>query len=200
MKATALLLVALAFVAQPAFSQSADNPLDTRIFKNGLWFGAGGNWSFVDPDFSGADDDDDIGFSATVGWQFANYFGVNARYKDLGEFSVSDVPGVDVDVEVDGFTVGLNAGYPITGRIAVIGGLGYYTFDTEYDVSVSGPAVPPGFSISETDDEDGLYASIGGATQIGRIIISPEFVWYDTDDADLYSFEINFFWKTEIGN
>ena len=41
MKATAFLLVALAFIAQPALAQSSSNPLDTRIFKNGLWFGAG---------------------------------------------------------------------------------------------------------------------------------------------------------------
>ena len=198
MKATAFLLVALAFIAQPALAQSSSNPLDTRIFKNGLWFGAGGNWNFVDPDFSGADDDDDIGFSATVGWQFLNYFGINARYKDLGEFSVSDVPGVGVDVEVDGFTIGANAGYPITGRIALIGGLGYYDFDTDFDINDPGGVL--GTSSSLTDSEDGIYASIGGATQIGRFIISPEFVWYDTDDTDLYSFEINFFWKTEIGN
>jgi hypothetical protein len=197
MKATALLMVALAFIAQPAMAQNAESGLDARIFKNGLWFGGGAIYSNVDPDFSGADDDSDFGFSATVGWQFLNYFGINARYKDLNadDFSVSDVPGTDVTLEVDGFTVGANAGYPITGRIAVIGGLGYYSFDTEYDVS--GAIVG---SFNENDDEDGLYASIGGATQIGRFIISPEFVWYDTDDADLYSLELNFYWKTEIGN
>lgn len=188
MKATAILLAALAFAAQPAFAQSSNDPLETRIFKNGLWFGAGGIWSDLDPDISGADDDDDIGFSGTIGWQFANYFGVNARYKDLGEFSI----GSGADIEVDGFTVGANAGYPITGRIAIIGGAGYYDFDTE----LSGSSVSGNFS----DDDNGLYLSVGGATQIGRFIISPEFVWYDTDDADLYSLELNFFWKTEIGN
>lgn len=190
MKATALLLVALAFIAQPAMAQSSDNPLDTRIFKNGLWFGAGGSWASLDPDGSGLDDDDDFGYSATVGWQFLNYFGVNARYKYLGEFSVGS-SGSNVDIEVDGFTLGLNAGYPITGRIAILGGAGYYDFDLEADISGSP---------NQNDDENGLYLSFGGATQIGRFIIQPEVVWYDVDEADLWSLEVNFFWKTEIGN
>ena len=196
MKATAVLLAALALFAQPALSAtpsgSSNNPLDTRIFKNGLWFGAGGIYSNLDPDGSGLDDDDDFGFSGTIGWQFLNYFGVNARYKDLGEFSVGSGSS-NIDVDVDGFTIGANAGYPITGRIAIIGGAGYYNFDTKYSGSfVSGTI--------GGDDEDGLYLSVGGATQIGRIIISPELVWYDTDDADLWSLEFNFYWKTEIGN
>lgn len=197
MKATAFLLVALAFIAQPAMAQSSSNPLDTRIFKNGLWFGAGGSYSNLDVD--DLDDDDDIGGSVTVGWQFLNYFGVNARYKYLGEFSVggnvSGIGNVSADVEVDGFTVGLSAGYPITGRIAVIGGAGYYSFDTEFDFDGALSSLS-----NVNDDDDGLYLSFGGATQIGRFIIQPELVWYDTDGADLYSAEINFFWKTEIGN
>ena len=58
MKATVFLLVLMAFGAQTALAGgheggSSNNPLDTRIFKNGLWFGAGGIYSNVDPDFNG---------------------------------------------------------------------------------------------------------------------------------------------------
>jgi hypothetical protein len=49
MKATVFLVTLLAFSAQAAFASghtgNSSDPLDTRIYKNGLWFGAGVNWT-----------------------------------------------------------------------------------------------------------------------------------------------------------
>ena len=188
MKATVFLVTLLAFSAQAAFASghtgNSSDPLDTRIYKNGLWFGAGVNWTDVDPD--GGDDDNAFGGNVRVGWQFLNYFGVNAAYKNLGGYDFGGPGGVGDNADVYGFTVGANAGYPITQRVGIIGGIGYFDFDID--------------GIGGDSDENGLYVSGGVATQIGRIIIQPELVWYDADDADVYGFEVNFFWKTEIGN
>jgi hypothetical protein len=188
MKATVFLVTLLAFSAQAAFASghtgNSSDPLDTRIYKNGLWFGAGVNWTDVDPD--GGDDDNAFGGNVRVGWQFLNYFGVNAAYKNLGGYDFGGPGGVGDNADVYGFTVGANAGYPITQRVGIIGGIGYFDFDID--------------GIGGDSDENGLYVSGGVATQIGRIIIQPELVWYDADDADVYGFELNFFWKTEIGN
>jgi hypothetical protein len=182
MKATVILMVALACVAQTAMAQSSGNPLDTRIYKNGVWLGGGINWTEIDPD--GGDDDNQLGGNIGIGYQFLNYFGVNARYKWLGSY---DFGGPFDDVDVDGYTLGASAGYPITQRVGIIGGIGYYDFDLDAGGQGDG-------------SEDGLYLSGGIATEIGRIVIQPQIVWYDTDDADVYGLEVNAYWKFEMGN
>lgn len=182
MKKTAIVLAAVAVFSQAAFAQSSTDPLDTRVFKNGLWIGGGGSWTNGEIDGT-TFEDDSFGYNIALGYQFANYFGVNAKYKDLGEFE--DQGG---KLDVDGYTVGFSAGYPITGRVAVTGGIGYYDFSADLSgTSLSG-------------DEDGLYLSAGLASEIGRIVINPSLIWYDASDVDLYGAELNFFWKFELGN
>jgi opacity protein-like surface antigen len=180
MKIRALIAVSMLFFASATFAQ---DPLDARVFQDGLWLGGGVNWSNLD--ISGGGDDDAWGYNLGVGWQFLRYFGVSAKWKDLGEFK--DGPA---KADVDGFTLGLGAGYPVTPRIAIHGGLGYYDFDVK--ASVSG-------SPSVSDGDDGLYLSAGVSSQVGRVIIQPMFVWYDTSDADLYSIELNAYWKFGFG-
>lgn len=176
------------FFAQTAAAQSSTNPLDTRIFKNGWWVGGGASWSTIDADDISLDDDD-FGFNVGLGYQFLNYFGVNVRYRYLGEFSDEINPGSgDTDVEVDGWSGGITAGYPITQRIAPVIGLGYYDFDFDANSGI------------EDNDSQGIYVSAGVATQIGRIVIQPNLVWYDVDDYDLATVEVNVFWKFETGN
>lgn len=187
-----LILIALLtglFFVQPAVAQSSDNPLDTRIFKNGWWVGGGAGWSDLDADDVTLDDDS-FGFNVGLGYQFLNYFGVNVRYRNLGEFSDSLSPGnsSDVDVDVDGWSAGLSAGYPLTKRIAPVIGIGYFDFDFDADSGV------------EDNDSQGVYVSAGIATQIGRIVVQPNLVWYELDDYDLIGAEVNFFWKIESGN
>ncbi|UCG71893.1 MAG: outer membrane beta-barrel protein [Chromatiales bacterium] len=175
-------------LANSAAAQSSQNPLDTRIFKNGWWVGGGVGWSDLDADDITLDDDD-FGFNVGIGYQFLNYFGANVRYRNLGEFSDQINPGSgDVDVDVDGWSAGLSAGYPITQRIAPVIGLGYYDFDFDAGSGI------------EDNDSQGIYVSGGIATQIGRVVIQPNLIWYDVDDYDLYGVEVNVFWKFEAGN
>lgn len=174
--------------ANSVAAQDSQNPLDTRIFKNGWWVGGGVGWSAVDADDITLDDDD-FGFNVGIGYQFLNYFGVNVRYRNLGEFSDSINPGMsDVDVDVDGWSAGLTAGYPLTKRIAPVIGLGYYDFDFSASNNI------------KDNDSQGIYVSGGIASQIGRIVIQPNLIWYDVDDYDLYGVEVNVFWKFEAGN
>lgn len=188
MRLILIAMLASLFFSQSAVAQSSNDPLDTRIFKNGWWVGGGVGWSDVDAD-DVILDDDSVGFNVGLGYQFLNYFGVNVRYRNLGEFSDSINPGSSsVDVDIDGWTGGLTAGYPISKRIAPVIGLGYYDFDFDADSGI------------EDNDSQGLYVSAGIATQIGRIVVQPNFIWYDVDDYDLLGAEINFFWKFETGN
>jgi len=181
-------ILACLFFLQPATAQDSSDPLDTRIFRNGWWLGGGASWSTIDANDITLDDDD-FGFNVGVGYQFLNYFGVNARYRDLGEFSDQINPGTgDTDVNVDGWSAGLTAGYPITQRIAPVIGLGYYDFKFDGSNGIS------------SNDSQGIYVSGGVATQIGRIVIQPNLIWYDVDDYDLATVELNLFWKFEAGN
>lgn len=185
-----LILIALFggfFFAQSAIAQSSDNPLDTRIFKNGWWVGGGAGWSDLDADDINLSDDS-FGFNLGVGYQFMNYFGVNARYRYLGEFTDQINPGQNTDVKVDGWTAGLSAGYPLTGRIAPIIGVGYYDYDFDANNNIS------------DSDSQGLYISGGIASEIGRVVIAPTLIWYDMEDYDLWGAEVNVFWKFETGN
>jgi len=190
MRLILIALIAGLFFGNSALAQSSNDPLDTRIFKNGWWVGAGVGYTDLDAndiDFS----DDDFGFNLAVGYQFLNYFGVNARYRYLGEFTdtLTGPNGTgNTDVEVDGFTVGVTAGYPVTQRIAPVIGVGYFDFDFDANNGIN------------DNDSQGLYVSGGIATQIGRLVIQPNLIWYDVDDYDLYGAEINFFWKFETGN
>jgi opacity protein-like surface antigen len=174
-------------LAQTVAAQSSSDPLDTRIFKNGWWVGAGVSWSDLDANDITLDDDD-VGYNLAVGYQFLNYFGVNARYRYLGEFTDKINPPDSADVQVDGYTLGASAGYPITQRIAPVIGVGYYDFDFDANSSI------------DNNDSQGVYVSGGIATQIGRIVIQPNLIWYDVDDYDLTTVEVNFFWKFESGN
>ena len=161
-----LILIALIggmFLGNSAMAQSSSDPLDTRIFKNGWWVGGGGGWSNLDADDISFDDDA-FGFNLAVGYQFLNYFGVNARYRNLGEFTdqLLTVNGTgNVDVEIDGWSTGVTAGYPLTKRIAPVIGVGYYDFDFDANNGVS------------DNDSQGAYISGGIASQIGRVIIQP---------------------------
>jgi hypothetical protein len=171
-----------ALLSQTAFAQSSNDPLDTRIFKNGIWLGGGGVWTNADGQSGTNLDDDAFGFDLSVGYQFLNYFGVNATYYDLGEFKDN---GIKIDT--DGYALDFAAGYPLTGRIAITGIVGYYDFSGD----ISGF---PGDA-----DDDGLRLGVGLASEIGRVVVRPRVVWYDSD-ADLWSLELNFAWKIEIGN
>lgn len=184
------LVVAAMLAAAPAWSQSSTDPLDTRVFKNGFWVGGGVSWSNLEVDGTSFDDDA-FGYNVGIGYQFANYFGINAKWRDLGGFESEISPGSgDVDGDVDGYTVGLTAGVPVSGRIAVIGGAGYYDFDVEGSQGGG----------SASDSDSGLYLNAGVASEVGRIVIQPGVMWYDVDDGDLWSLELNFYWKIEAGN
>jgi opacity protein-like surface antigen len=183
-----LIAVAAGFLcAQGASAQDSSDPLDTRIFKNGWWVGGGVSWSDLDADDINLSDND-FGFNLAVGYQFLNYFGLNARYRYLGEFTDTINPPNSTDVTIDGYTIGATAGYPISKRIAPVIGIGYYDFDFDANSGVN------------DNDSQGVYISGGIATQIGRIVIQPNLVWYDVDDYDLTTVEVNFFWKFESGN
>jgi opacity protein-like surface antigen len=175
--------------SQIGLAQSSSDPLETAIFKNGIWLGGGASWSDIDSSSGSLNYvDDSFGYNLGIGYQFLNYFGVVAKWKDLSEFE-DTVAGTSVDIDVDGYTLGLGAGYPINKRIAVNAGIGFYDFD--FDDNLSG---------SSGEDDSGAYLSASVSSAIGNIVVQPTFVIYDTDLADLWSLELNFYWKFELGN
>lgn len=176
--------LALCLAGPAALAQSAYDPLDTRVFRNGFWLGGGASWSSLDIDDS-TFDDDSLGYNVGVGYQFANYFGISGRWLDLGGFD-----DASQDADLDGYRVGLSAGVPFSGRVAGLFSAGYYDFDTDTE-----PA-----SVAADDGEDGLYLTAGIASQVGRVVVEPQLVWYDAENADLWAAELNFYWKIEAGN
>jgi opacity protein-like surface antigen len=183
MKKYLFAVLCAAVMTQSAFAQSSNNPLQTRINKNGIWLGAGATWSDMDDSNVNGQtfDDESFGYNLSVGYQFLNHFGVNASWYDPGEFKDK---GNKIDV--DGYALDFSAGYPISGRIALTGLIGYYDFSGDTNFAGS-------------QDQDGVRLGIGFASEVGRIVFRPRFVWYDAD-VNLYSLELNFAWKIELGN
>ena len=182
MRNNIIVALSLALISTASYAQSASDPLDTRIFRNGLWLGAGAIWSNADIDTPKVDDEA-FGYNVSIGYQFLNYFGVEARWNDLGEFKEGAAK-----VDVDGWNLDFIGGYPITQRIGISGRIGYYDFDGK--VTGGGKA-----------DQDGLKLGIGLGSQVGNIIIRPQIAWYDTDSGvDLWALELNFAYKFEMGN
>lgn len=88
-------------------------------------------------------DDNDMAYSLFIGYQFNQYFGLEAGYMDLGERKV-DFSGQTLDLEAyydlaehvypetaDGLSINLVARYPLTEDFNIAGKLGY--FDWEMD-------------------------------------------------------------------
>ena len=73
-----LILIALTaglFFGNSALAQSSSDPLDTRIFKNGWWVGAGVGYTDLDADDIDFDDDDFGGFGGGFGGGSSGGFG-----------------------------------------------------------------------------------------------------------------------------
>jgi hypothetical protein len=69
--------------SQIGLAQSSSDPLETAIFKNGIWLGGGASWSDIDSSLGSLNYvDDSFGYNLGIGYQFLNYFGVVAKWKE----------------------------------------------------------------------------------------------------------------------
>lgn len=82
------------------------------------------------------EDESDRGYKLFVGYQFNDYFAMEAGYADLGDFSyqVARAPGagsLNVDTNYKGFNLDLVGTLPMTPRLSAFARVGAFRYETE---------------------------------------------------------------------
>lgn len=119
-------------------------------------------------------DADDTGFKIFGGYNFNQYFGVEAAYVNGGQ-PTDDVFGVDVEFELTGFIGSVVGRVPVGDTFALFGKVGFASYDVE--VSALGE--------SEDESESDMAYGFGGAlTFAERWEVRVEYEAIDVSDGD----------------
>jgi OmpA-OmpF porin, OOP family len=107
-------------------------------------------------------DDSDTGLKAFGGYNFNEYFAIEASYFDFGEASGTiedpDFGDIDFSTGVTGMSAAAVGRLPVAGMFAVFGKVGFASYDVEFDVTL------PGFgSGSQSASETDMIYGVGGA-------------------------------------
>lgn len=149
-----------------------------RGFYAGVSLGAGFNSDFVgandDGSLSAIDaDKQDMAWQLHVGWQFTDYFGVEAGYVDLGKVhfdAVSDGtgpswsgPGVAItDLEADGWYGGVRGAMPVSDRWTLFASLSWFRWQSTETF------VDNGFTSTDEDSGGDVRYGAGFECDIGE--------------------------------
>ena len=148
----------------------------------------GGALAYSEFDSSdGLIDDSSVGFKLFAGYRFNAWLGAEGAYYNSSDFSGDATPGAgggEVDKSYKGFSIS-GVGYmPLPGdRVDLFLKAGYVDF-TNVKLKLDGVDV-------STSTEDGLTLGIGASVLATDVIgLRAEFDWYDTNAADLWSFNL----------
>jgi OOP family OmpA-OmpF porin len=100
----------------------------------------------VDDDFDGlVIDDDATAYRLVGGWWVNLYIALEAGYHNFGDFeqtiNVNGVPS-KATLSADGYTLGLQASYPISNKFAILGRAGAFFRDGEAAINNVSQATP----------------------------------------------------------
>ena len=132
-------------------------------------------------------DDSTTGFKLFAGYRFNSWLGAEGAYYNSADFSGDLTPGAgggEADISYKGFSIS-GVGYiPLPGeRVDLFVRAGYVDF-TNVKLKIDGADV-------NTRTEDGLTLGLGTSLLVTDAIgIRLEFDWYDTNAADLWSFNL----------
>lgn len=138
-------------------------------------------------------DDGDTAFRVFGGWDFNEYFSVEAGYVDGGTASETfTISGIDVavDIDVTGFDVMLQGMLPMGESFYAFAKAGMIFWDADFTASSMG------VSDSESDSGDDLAYGAGFGVNLGdNAAVRVEYVMYDISDADVDSIMASILWK-----
>ena len=163
-----------AFLAPPSLLAQLGN-LPGQLFLTGTV----GQATISDTDFEEdvndfLKNDSDTAFGVGVGYMFHENIGVEAGYKDFGEYGF-DTPGGNA--KSSGFNLGLIAETPLQNQFDVYGKVGFLMWES--DISLSG------FS-NESGDGTDLYFGFGAKYNISKeIAVGLEWVRHNYSDEDV---------------
>jgi hypothetical protein len=121
-------------------------------------------------------DSDEMGWKAYVGWDFMKFLGVEAGYRDLGNFSEGVANG-NVDVDLNVIDVSARAFLPIGRLFNLYAKAGYANISYDGQVNLGG-------LIQDFNEDDWeLFYGIGTEFKLGKsFAIRAEWEMYDVSD------------------
>jgi OOP family OmpA-OmpF porin len=163
-------VLALVVAGLPAMAQEG--------FAGASWLGSGADFETAFDDF----DSDDSGWKIFVGYDFIKFFGLEAAYRDLGDFSETSGAG-SIDAEVKAYDLAGRGVLPLGKAFELFGKLGYSTVDV--DATTSTGLV----TASASDSDWELYYGVGIGLKIGKSFgIRAEWEEWDVDtELNAYS-------------
>jgi OOP family OmpA-OmpF porin len=147
----------------------------------GFYAGAGVGQSFVD---EGAYDDEDTAFSVFGGYQFNQYFGLEAGYADFGKI---EAEGTDAAFEGDSVYLTAVGTLPITDRFSAYAKAGLHRWNVD-------TALP---GLTGNNDDSGSDPTYGVGVQYrftDRVALRGEYSRFEVEDldADLAQLQVRF--------
>jgi OOP family OmpA-OmpF porin len=139
-------------------------------------------------------DDDDTGFRVFGGWQFSEFFGVEAGYADGGTASetIGDLATLgieaDVDIDVSGFDVLLTGTVPFSDMFYGYAKVGMLFWDADGNATLREDDGDGGVIVTEDSFSDSgndlAYGAGLGLDFNDQFGVRVEYMWYDVSDAD----------------
>lgn len=160
----------------------------------GTYVGASFGTSHLKEDFSGTRLDTDANsFRIVGGFQFGDFFGIEAGYQNFGDFEETiDFGGFSTrsTVAADGWTLGGTLGLPVNEQFSLYGRAGVFFWDA--DVAIDG------FSIDVPRDENPYYGGGAKVDVTSNLALVGDWTRYELDaiNSDVISvgFEYRFGW------
>jgi OOP family OmpA-OmpF porin len=164
-------IVAAAIIAAAPLTTAADGH---------FYAGASVGSASLSEQFDGFDvDDSSVAARLVAGWQFGDYFSLEAGYQIFGTFQQRfDVDGesVDVALKADGFTLGATGNLPLGEKFALYGRIGSFFWDGDADIN----------GVTQAQPEDtNLYLGVGiRYAMTDRLSVVADWTRFALDDVD----------------
>jgi opacity protein-like surface antigen len=161
----------------PAFIAATSIGLTAHAAEDSGWFiGAAAGQSDVDISAY----DESTTYKVVAGYDFNKNWALGVEYIDMGDFDIDGFPGVNADVEIDGFNFFGMFTLPVSETFDLFAKAGAFHWDA--DASVSGG----GLSVSLNDDGTDFSWGVGAALNATEnVALTLEFQRFDIDGDDI---------------
>jgi OOP family OmpA-OmpF porin len=154
----------------------------------GFYAGASIGAASMDEDFNQVTlDDNTTAYKLVGGWWVNRFFALEVGYHNFGDFEQDFTLGGDrqtAKVSADGYTLGMQATYPIASKVSVFGRAGAFFWDGEAEINNVSQA-----SSEETNPYYGLGLSYAFTE---KLMLNGDWTRYDLEEADSDVFSIGF--------
>jgi OOP family OmpA-OmpF porin len=154
----------------------------------GFYAGASVGSASMDEDFDQVSlDDNTTAYRLVGGWWVNRFFALEVGYHNFGDFEQDFTLGGErrtAKISADGYTLGMQAVYPIARKVSVFGRAGAFFWDGEAEINNVSQASP-----EETNPYYGLGLSYAFTE---KLTLNGDWTRYDLEEADSDVFSIGF--------